>query len=58
MDYSIPEHISISPECKDLLSQIFVKNPSEVHKTDSQTFIFCKTFVLWRVNCHSWHAWA
>ncbi|KAH7284216.1 hypothetical protein KP509_34G043600 [Ceratopteris richardii] len=29
VQYSIPEHISISPECRHLLSQIFVGNPAQ-----------------------------
>eukprot|EP00249_Psilotum_nudum_P014734 c24975_g1_i2 orf=298-1374(+) len=29
VQYSVPEHIRLSPECQDLLSQIFVAKPAE-----------------------------
>jgi hypothetical protein len=30
--YTIPSYVKISPECKDLLSCIFVANPAKVRK--------------------------
>lgn len=44
VQYSIPENIEISPECRHLLSRIFVEDPAQV---DAQSFLITILQLIW-----------